>query len=74
VRSWQGVQKIPKRSWPRATSSRVSGTGSVVASSVDAMGAAPGGTGAASEVSMPRATVPSTSGRDARPSAKNPLF
>src|SRR5271167_456909 len=61
---WQGPQKILYRSWPRFSSSGVSGSGNAF----DSLG-----TNKSSSAIEPRATVFSINGRSERPSSKNGL-
>src|SRR5271154_4292973 len=61
---WQGAQKILYRSWPRFSSSGVSGSGNAF----DSLG-----TNKSSSAIEPRATVFSIKGRSERPSSKNGL-
>src|SRR5208282_1100824 len=61
---WQGAQKILYRSWPRFSSSGVSGSGKAF----DSLG-----TNRSSSAMEPRATVFSINGRSERPSSKNGL-
>src|SRR5450756_1286521 len=62
VAPWQGEQKIPNRCSPRSRTARVTAKGK--ASAADAARPSPGES---------LGTVSSTSGREARPSAKNEL-
>ena len=70
VRSWQGAQKIPKRSRPRSSTMRVSGKGGAARKRPSA--AMPVAAGRSAR-SWPRGTVPAGSGRAEAPSAKNGL-